>query len=119
MKISTSTPRTSQKDNEVEVFSFDSGALFASNEEYASKGITFDILAITFESGKGFEGSDRWSLRVKPQDREVEIMTLGSNPGRDEQMRAAESFIDRKGAISNKRLKKSRNTYYIEDASTN
>lgn len=110
------SPRTAQKRTESSVFTFDSGVPFANNDEYASKGLIFDILAVSFEAEKGYEGSDRWALRVKAQDREVEMMTLGSNPGRDEQMRAAQAFLDGQGAILNVRLKKSRNAFYFENA---
>jgi hypothetical protein len=34
---------------------------------------------------------------VKPADRDCEILSLGSNPGRDEQLRAAQAHLERGG----------------------
>ena len=65
----------------VEKFSFGSGRAYADNSEYASKGLRFDILEIKFEPGRGYEGHDRWVVKVKVADREPEQLSLGSNPG--------------------------------------
>ena len=117
MNISaTNTPRNLKKRGVNTTFTFDLNSQFANNDEYASKGLVFDIVAISYEPGKGYEGSDRWALSVKPKDREVETMTLGSNLRRDEQLRAVQAFIDRQGSVTNVRLEKSRNAYYFENA---
>lgn len=96
-------------------FSFGSGRSFASNEEYADERLTFDVLAIAYEPGRGYEGRDRWAVSVKVADREPEILSLGSNPGRDEELRAAQAHLQRGGAITNKRLRRSGNAYYFAD----
>ncbi len=69
-----------------ENFSFGSGRAYADNAEYASKGLTFDVLAIAREAGRGYDGKDRWALTVKAADRDREILTLGCNPKRDEEL---------------------------------
>jgi hypothetical protein len=99
-----------------EIFSFGSGRLYADNDEYASKDLPFDILTIAFESGRGFEGGDRWAITVKAKDRDPEVMTLGANPKRDEQLQAAQAYLDRVGPITNVRLRRSGNAYYFANA---
>lgn len=96
-------------------FSFGSGNSYADNSEYASKNLTFDILTISFETGRGYEGQDRWAVTVKPADRDCEILSLGSNSGRDEQLRAAQAHLERGGTIKNVRLRRSGNAYYFTD----
>lgn len=98
-------------------FSFGNGKPYADNEEYASNGLLFDILEIAFERGKGYEGRDRWALTVNCAGREAEILTLGSNPKRDEQLREAQAHLKRGGALKNVRLRQSGNAYYLADAS--
>lgn len=97
-------------------FSFGSSRSFASNEEYAGERLTFDILAMTYEPGRGYEGRDRWAVTVKVADRDPQILSLGSNPGRDEELRAAQAHLERGGAIVNKRLRLKDGAYYINDA---
>jgi hypothetical protein len=89
---------------------------FGDNDEYASKGIIFDILAIAFEQGRGYDGKDRWLITVKAADREREILSLGSNPKRDEELHAAQVHLERGGTITNKRLRLTGNAYYFSDA---
>ena len=96
-------------------FSFGSGCSFADNAKYANKGIAFDVLAIARETGRGFEGNDRWALTVKPADRDCEILTLGCNPKRDEELAAAQAHLARGGMIANKRLRRSGSAYYLTD----
>ncbi len=107
------TSHTGKRNSE---FSFGSGKPYADNEEYASKGLLFDILDIAFETGRGYEGRDRWALTVNCADREPEIMTLGSNPKRDEQLREAQTHLKRGGSLKNVRLRESGNAYYLADA---
>jgi hypothetical protein len=97
-------------------FSFGSGSAYADAAEYAEKALTFDILAVVFEPKRGFEGRDRWALTVQVKGRDPEILTLGSNPKRDEQLRQAEAYLKRGGVIKNKRLRLSGGAYYLEDA---
>ncbi len=96
-------------------FTFGTGRAYTDNEEFASKGLLFDILAIAFEPGQGFEGRDRWAVTVKVEDRDPEIMSLGSNPGRDEKLREAQANIERQGPIKGVRLRMSDKAYYIVD----
>ena len=96
-------------------FSFGSGDSYADNSEYASKNLTFDVLAIVRETGRGFDGKDRWSLSVKATDRDCEILTLGCNPKRDEELAAAQAHLARGGTIVNKRLRRSGSAYYLAD----
>jgi hypothetical protein len=99
-----------------ENFSFGSGRAFADAAEYASKGLSFDILAIARETGRGYDGNDRWCLTTKVADRDCEILTLGCNPKRDEELAKAQAHIERGGAITNKRLRLSGGAYYLADA---
>jgi hypothetical protein len=96
-------------------FSFGSSQTYADNSEYASKGLRFDVLAVAFEAGRGFEGQDRWLITVKPADREPELLSLGSNPKRDEQLRQAQAHLERGGTITNVRLRQSGKAYYFTD----
>ena len=59
----------------VENFSFGSGHSYADNDEYAAKNLTFDVLAIVRETGRGYDGKDRWAITVKAADRDCEILT--------------------------------------------
>lgn len=100
-----------------ENFSFGSGRSYADAAEYASKGLAFDVLAIAREVGRGYEaGSDRWALIVKAADRDCEILTLGCNPKRDEELAKAQAHLEHGGAITNKRLRLSGGAYYLADA---
>lgn len=105
----TKTARASGNDT----FSFGSATAYADNAEYAEKGLAFAILTIAFEPGRGYEGRDRWAVTVKAEDRDPEIMTLGANAKRDEQLRAAQAHLARGGAIKNVRLHRSGNAYYF------
>jgi len=109
------TTPTAAKPSQSEPFSFGSGPTYANADEYASKALTFDILAIAFEAGRGFEGRDRWALTVKQQDRDPEILTPGSNPKRDEQLRGAQAHLEGGGSLKGKRLRCSGNAYYLVD----
>lgn len=97
-------------------FSFGSGRSFADNAEYAEKGLAFDVLAIERETGRGFDGKDRWALTVKAADRDCEILTLGCNPKRDEELAKAQAHLERGGSITDKRLRLSDKAYYLADA---
>ncbi len=98
-----------------ENFSFGSGRSYADAAEYASKGLTFDILAIVRETGRGYDGKDRWTITVKATNRECEILTLGCNPKRDKELAAAQAHLARGGTIVNKRLRRSGTAYYLAD----
>jgi hypothetical protein len=98
-----------------ENFSFGSEHSYADNDEYASKKLTFDVLAIAREPGRGYDGKDRWALTVKATHRDCEILTLGCNPKRDKELAGAQAHLARGGAILNKRLRRSGNAYYLAD----
>lgn len=68
----------------VENFSFGSGQSYGDRAEYADKKLVFDILAVELEPGRGFDG-DRWIVTVKVAHRDCEVLSRGSNPGRDEE----------------------------------
>ena len=97
-------------------FSFGSGRSFADNAEYANKALAFDVLGIVRETGRGYDGKDRWALTVKAADRGCEILTLGCNPKRDEELAKAQAHLERCGTITNKRLRLSGSAYYLADA---
>src|ERR1700684_1174040 len=102
MKNSTSKrSRKSRASNQDETFSFGSGKPYASNDEYAAKGLLFEILSIEFEPGKGYDGRNRGALAVKVKDREPELMTLGSNPKRDQELQRAQAHLTRGGTLKN------------------
>ncbi len=94
-------------------FSFGSTGSFADNDEFVSKDLAFDILAIAFEPGRGYEGGDRWAITVKVSDRDCEVMTLGANAKRNEQLREAQAHLERGGSIKNARLRRVKNAYYF------
>jgi hypothetical protein len=96
-------------------FAFRSGRSFADNSEYAEKNLHFDILAISYETGGGYDGKNRWLISVKAEDREPEKLSLGSNPKRDEELRAAQAHLERGGTITNKRLRLFKGAYYLAD----
>jgi hypothetical protein len=100
----------------VEKFSFGSGHAYVDNAELASEGLRFDILEIKFEQGRGFEGRDRWIITIKIGDREPELISLGSNPGRDQQLRDAQAHLARGGKIENVRLRQSGKAYYFTES---
>jgi hypothetical protein len=118
MKRNTQSTRGKSGVSETaESFSFGSGRSYADANEYASKGLSFDILAIAREVGRGYEaGSDRWALTVKAADRDCEILTLGCNPKRDDELAKAQAHLGRGGTITNKRLRLSGGAYYLADA---
>ena len=109
------TQSTRGKTGTAENFSFGSGHTFADNGEYVDKALTFDVLAIAREPGRGYDGKDRWALTVKAADRDCEILTLGCNTKRDEELAAAQAHLARGGTIANKRLRRSGNAYYLTD----
>jgi hypothetical protein len=76
----------------------------------------FEVLAIGRETGRGFDGKDRWAVTVKAADRQCEILTLGCNPKRDEELAKAQAHLERGGTITNKRLRLSGSAYYLADA---
>lgn len=115
-RITSTKPKSKRGTSGADEFSFGSGPVFGDNAKYASENITFDILAVAFEIGKGFEGRNRWAITVKAADRGCEILTLGSNPKRDEELRAVQAHLERGGSITNKRLHRSGNAYYLRDA---
>ena len=91
------------------------GASTETSRNTASKGLTFDILAIAFEAGRGYEGKDRWALTVKAADRESEILTLGSNPKRDEQLRKRKRTSTAAARSITSGSVMSGNAYYLMD----
>ena len=105
-------PKSSDKE---EPFVFSSGIQYADKDEFAEKALSFHIMEIDFQPGAGFDGQDRWAVRVHPEDRIEELITLPSNPKRDEQMRLAQAHIAAKDPIGPVRLKKSGNTFYFEN----
>lgn len=113
MKQSTPRQSRSRVENPTTEFTFGSGALYANSDEYASKALAFDILAIAFEPGKGYEGANRWAITIKAEERDAEILTLGANPKRDEQLREAQAHLERGGSIPNTRLRRSGSAYYF------
>lgn len=120
MKSSSPNKATSTRGNDglaenSENFTFGSGHSYGDNSEYASKGLAFDILAIEFETGRGYDGQNRWLVTVKPADRDSEKLSLTSNPGRDEQLRAAQAHLQRGDTIKNVRLRLSGKAYYFTD----
>jgi hypothetical protein len=114
-RTTTKTGSTTRGKSTGDEFSFGSGRSYADNAEYASKNLSFDILAAAYEPGRGYEGKDRWTITVKAADREPEILSLGSNPKRDEELRAAQAHLERGATITNKRLRLSGNAYYFTD----
>jgi hypothetical protein len=113
---STKKPRTTRGNAKgTETFSFGSGNAYVKPEEIAADGLPFDIPAIEFQAERGFEGRDRWALTIKRDGHDPEILTLGSNPGRDEQLQGAQAFLERGGSLRNIRLVLRGNTYYLND----
>lgn len=99
-----------------ENFSFGSNETYAKAADYARERTAFDVLAVAFEPKRGYEGRDRWALTVQPAGRDPEILTLGSNEKRDQELRGAQEHLKRGGLIKKKRLRLSRGAYYLENA---
>ncbi len=101
--------------NPISEFSFSAGiAPYADKDEYLTKALTFDVVSIEFEEGRGYEGGDRWAVTVEPNDgRGREIVTLGANEKRDAQMRAAQDHIAKRGPIRGVSLKRSGRAFYL------
>jgi hypothetical protein len=100
----------------VEKFSFGSGNAYLDNAELASKGLRFDILEIKFDPGKGYQNQDRWLVTIKFPEGEPGLLSLGSNPGRDQQLRDAQAYLARGGKIENVRLRQSGKAYYFTES---
>ena len=115
-KTTDSTREKSSISETVEKFSFGSAHTYLDNADLASTGLRFDILEITFEPERGFEGHDRWLIRIKIGGREPELLSLGSNPGRDQQLRDAQAHLARGGKIENVRLRQSGKAYYFTES---
>lgn len=96
-------------------FSFGSDRSYADNAAYASENLAFDVHAIVRETGRGYDGKDRWAITIKATNRDREILTLGCNPKRDEELAAAQAHLARGGTITNKRLRLSDGAYYLTD----
>ena len=107
----------SRSENDSTEFSFGPTSPFADKSEYVDKKLLFTIREIELEIGRGFEGADRWSVTVEPDDeRGTETLTFGCNKERDRQFSSARKYIAARGPISGVRLKKSGNAYYLETA---
>ncbi|HMF28452.1 MAG TPA: hypothetical protein VKE42_06750 [Candidatus Cybelea sp.] len=115
-KSTTKKGRTTNGNSPGDGFSFGSSHSYGDNSEFASKNLRFEILAIAHEPGRGIDAKDRWAITVKVADREAEVLTLGCNPKRDEELRAAQAHLARGGTITNKRLRLSGSAYYFTDA---
>ena len=114
--MAKSTPKPLPQEEPNELFSFGSGLPFVDKAEYTEKDLSFDISAIQYEEGRGYDGQDRWAITVKVEGRDPEILTLGSNEKRDKQLRDALAYLQLGRAITNVRLRKSGNTYYLVNA---
>jgi hypothetical protein len=114
MKPSTARITKTSQNREDEAFSFSSATSFADKDEISSKNLVFTIGSIVLEQGRGFEGGDRWAITVSIDGRPNEIITLGCNEKRDNELRTAKAHLEKHGPIRNVRLKKSGNTYYLE-----
>jgi hypothetical protein len=99
-----------------EKFSFGSGHQYLDNAELASEGLHFDILEIKFDPGRGYQNQDRWLITIKFPEGEPELLSLGSNPGRDQQLREAQAHLARGGKITNVRLRQSGKAYYFTES---
>lgn len=104
---------TESKPSTIERFEFGSGQSYAKASDFAADGTSFAILGIVFEPNRGYEDQDRWSITIKPVDREAAILTLGSNPRRDEELRAAQAHLERGGKLINIRLHRSGKAFYF------
>lgn len=94
-------------------FSFGKRQRYADNAAYAKEGTLFDIIEIAFEPERGFEHSDRWAITVRAKGQESEVITLGSNQKRDEELRDAQRHLEHAGVIRDVRLIHSGNAYYF------
>jgi hypothetical protein len=107
--------RASASSNGATDFSFSTAVPYADKDEYLSKNLVFTINKIDFQEGAGFEGTDRWTITVSPDDgRPDEIITLHANPKRDDQLKSAKEHISAHGPIRNVRLTRSGKAYYFD-----
>ena len=56
------------------------------------------------------------SLQSDSPEREPGLLSLGSNPGRDQQLRDAQAYLARGGKIENVRLRQSGKAYYFTES---
>jgi hypothetical protein len=117
MKARSGKSKVTDADPIAEFSFFAGGAPYADKDEYLSKALVFVIVTIEFEEGRGYEGADRWAVTVETGDgRGREIITLGANKRRNEQMRAARDHIAKRGPICGVCLKRSGRAYYLANA---
>ena len=100
----------------IKKFFFGSANAYLDNAELASTGRRFDILEIKFDPGQGYQNQDRWLISIKFPDGEPGLLSLGSNPGRDQQLRDAQAFLTRGGKITNVRLRQSGKAFYFTES---
>lgn len=115
-KTSDSTHGNSTVSETIEKFSFGSGNAYLDNAELASKGLRFDILEIKFDPGQGYQNQDRWLISIKFPEGEPGLLSLGSNPGRDQQLRDAQAYLARGGKITNVRLRQHGKAFYLTES---
>lgn len=105
------------KDSVPTPFTFSGALPYADKSEYIDKDLVFRIVAIDYQKGMGFEGSDRWAVTVERGDLGgEELLTFGCNEKRNAQMQAAATHIKQHGPIANTHLKKVGRAYYLESA---
>lgn len=98
-------------------FSFSNAPFYAEKDEYIAKNLIFTLKTIEYQVKAGFEGRDRWAIRVSPDDGRLdEIITLQANTKRDAELQAAADHIEKCGPIANVKLVKSGNAYYLRNA---
>jgi hypothetical protein len=112
------TGKRKRAKQEATEFSFSSGAArYANKNAYATGSIAFAIVTVEFDPHGGYTGDARWKVTVMPDDTgETEIITLSTNPKRDEQLRDAKNHILKKGPIPGVRLVKRGNAFYFRTA---
>jgi hypothetical protein len=115
----TSSKRPPANSSDSAGFSFAIGTPYADKTEYTEKNLLFKVASIEFEEGRGFDGADRWSVTVQPEDgRGSELLTFSCNDKRDQQMHAALQYINRNGPIHGVRPKRFGKAYYLDNGAT-
>ncbi len=113
----TTKPRRRASSNGA-AFAFSSAIPYADKGELIEKDLAFAVKAIEFQPERGFENQDRWAVTIVPNDgRGEELLTFGSNEKRDAQMKSAQAFVKKHGAIPDVRLRKSGKAYYLQSSS--
>jgi len=105
-------PASEHDDNEVPFSVL--GPIYADKDELTAKGTRFDIVSITEEQGAF---GPRWVVSIDREDCDGdELITMGKNERRDQEMQNALTYLAKHKTIPNVRLRKIGKAYVFTTA---